>query len=191
MRSDRIGRHDALRNVLFAIAKQAGLNPRMEERSLLPQEGREFERPGDIVIPNWAQGHHGIWDVTVISPLQKYCVKRAAEQSGVELTLRWKSKMAKSYDTCKAKGFEFLPLPVSTMGGWHPEASKAISKLGGALAAHTGKEKSVVVAHLFQRLSVALIKGNGALVLSRVPRFPSPEVDGDLDREEGEEDLAL
>ena len=59
------------------------------------------------------------------------------------------------------------------------------------MAAHTGKEKSVVVAHLFQRLSVALIKGNGALVLSRVPRFPSPEVDGDLDREEGEEDLAL
>ena len=53
MRSERIAWHDSLRNVLFATAKQAGLNPRMEERSLLPQEGREFKRPGNIVIPNW------------------------------------------------------------------------------------------------------------------------------------------
>ena len=67
------------------------------------------------------------------------------------------------------------------MGGWHPLASKAIGRrLGGTLAAHTGKERSVVTAHVFQRLSVALQKGNGSLILSGIPEHPSPEVDGDI-----------
>ena len=75
----------------------------------------------------------------------------------------------------------FYPLPVSTLGGWHKEAAITISRLGGILASATGREKEEVIRHLFQRLSVQLMKGNAALLLSRVPTFASPEVDGDLD----------
>ena len=46
-----------------------------------------------------------------------------------------------------------------------------IGKLGRALARHTGEEEQCTSQHLFQRLSVALMKGNAALFNNRVPDF--------------------
>ena len=58
---------------------------------------------------------------------------------------------------------------------------KIISRIGKALAGHTGKLESEVVSHLFQRLGILLAKGNSALVLSRSPHISSSDLDGDAD----------
>ena len=50
---------------------------------------------------------------------------------------------------------------VSVLGGWHPNTAKELAKVGGVL----GKDRSVVVAHLFQRLGVSLVWGC-------IPKFP-------------------
>ena len=42
-------------------------------------------------------------------------------------------------------------------------------KLGSALARHTGEEESTTVSHLFQQLSIALMKGNASLLNNRNP----------------------
>ena len=79
---------------------------------------------------------------------------------------------------CENEGMAFKPLPVENMGGWHEDALEQIRKLGQALARASGQEEPEVVHHLFQRLSVLLMRGNAALLINRVPAFPDPEVDG-------------
>ena len=59
-------------------------------------------------------------------------------------------------------------------------AAEELRKLARAQARSSGKEEDESVRHLFQRLSVLLVKGNAALLLNRIPSFSLPPVDGDL-----------
>ena len=63
----------------------------------------------------------------------------------------------------------FVPIAVESLGAWHKCAIKEIKKLGSAKARHIGEEESVEVQRLFQKLSVALMRGNCALMNNRVP----------------------
>ena len=74
----------------------------------------------------------------------------------------------------------FVPLPVNVFGEWHPTAVQHLKKLGSALARASCSEESVTINHLFQRLSVLLVKGTISLVLNRLPRDVSPEINGVL-----------
>ena len=73
----------------------------------------------------------------------------------------------------------FLPMPVESSGGWQDLAVEQVKKLATAQARQTGVEEIVAIAHLFQRLSILLHKGNSAL-LNRIPSFPEPQDDGQL-----------
>ena len=55
-----------------------------------------------------------------------------------------------------------------------------MKKLASAQARQTGEERSEVIRHLYQKLSVLLARGNAALLLNRFPTFPSPDIDGVL-----------
>ena len=70
---------------------------------------------------------------------------------------------------------------METLGGWHPRALEALTRLGRQLARHTGGEDSEVLNHLMQRLGILLMKGNSSLLLSRAPDFCDPEIDGVVD----------
>ena len=48
-------------------------------------------------------------------------------------------------------------------------AVQQIKKLGAVLARHKGEDEQVEVRHLFQRLSLLLMRGNATLLLNRVP----------------------
>ena len=69
---------------------------------------------------------------------------------------------------------------VESLGGWHKAAIDEIKKLGSALALHTGEDESITVSHLFQQLSIALMKGNASLLNIRNPcgAFDHDEVVG-------------
>ena len=54
-------------------------------------------------------------------------------------------------------------------GAWHKSAITEVKKLGSALARHTGEEETTTIKHLFQQLSLALVKGNAALLNNRNP----------------------
>ena len=73
----------------------------------------------------------------------------------------------------------FIPLPIETFGGWHPEAEKQIARVGRELARSTaGTDQKTTTNHLFQRLSLTLQKGNAALILSRSTDIHYPDVTG-------------
>ena len=78
------------------------------------------------------------------------------------------------------EGMVFIPMPWETLGGWHDETVAQVKKLASAQARQTGEDRSEVIRHLYQKLSVLLARGNAALLLNRFPTFPSPDIDGVL-----------
>ena len=96
--------------------------------------------------------------------------------------------MTKSHEACERAGYKFVPACVEVLGSWHPVAQDLIKRLGKALAITVGREAEETTRFLFQRLSIALAKGNCGLILSRVPSFAAQEVDGDI---EGGEDHSV
>ena len=167
--------HNKLRDALYETASQAALGPRKEAHALIP--GRN-DKPADVYLPSWAEGKDMALDVTVVSPLQATLVSRAAVEAGHALDHAYDRKFRQAGEDCRAEGIIFQPLPVETLGGWHEKCLPVISKLGKQLARHTGADESEVVSHLYQRLSILLMKGNAALLLSRTPDFPPDFIDG-------------
>ena len=163
---ERIARHNWLRDELYNTAAAACLGPTREGRALLPGEGG---KPADVFIPHWAQGKDAALDVTVVNPLQAAMVNEAAGVAGHALQAAHKRKLDKSWEPCNRQGIVFLPLAVESLGAWHPLAVKEVKKLASAKARHSGDDESIETTRLFQKLSVALQRGNAALFNNRVP----------------------
>ena len=115
-----------------------------------------------------------------MNPLQAALVYRAAYDTnpGHALNYAFDWKMTKHGAACRREGLVFLPMPIESLGGWHEQAVEQVKKIGAALARQTGQEEGEAVGHLFQRLSVLLMRGNAALLLNRIPSFPEPQADG-------------
>ena len=94
---------------------------------------------------------------------------QAAETPGHTFQVAHKRKLDKSWQPCQNQGIVFLPLAVESLGAWHKSAIAEIKKLGSSLARHTGEDETTTVQHLFQQLSIALVKGNAALLNNRNP----------------------
>ena len=105
----------------------------------------------------------------MINPLQAATVAQAAQTPGHALKVAHQRKLDKSWQPCHDQGIVFLPLAVESLGGWHKAAIDEIKKLGSALARHTGEDESITIPHLFQQLSIALMKGNASLLNNRNP----------------------
>ena len=70
---------------------------------------------------------------------------------------------------CQAQGIFFQPLVVETFGGWDSDALKFLKEIGRQDARRWGKDFAMEIKFLFQRLSVALQRGNAALLIERDP----------------------
>ena len=175
-RGERIARHNHLRDALFHSAVTASLAPLREERALLP--GVE-SCPADVLLPHFSRGRHCAIDVCVVSSLQTLLVGRASEEPGYALQHRYEQKWRKYGDACQAEGIVFQPMPIEVLGGWHEAGAKVVKQIGQALARSTGQEESIVIKHLFERLSVLLVRGNSQLVTNRFPH-PESQTDGIL-----------
>ena len=174
---ERIGRHNLLRDALHQTAAAAALAPVKEGRFLLP--GRDA-RPADLLIPRWCGGQDAALDVTVVSALQPAMVAGSATTDNFAVTKAFQRKVAKAGEACRQEGISFVPIAADTLGGWHGVAVEQLKKLGSALAHQRGEDEQLEVRHLFQRLSLLLMKGNAALLVNRIPEddVPDASVDG-------------
>ena len=174
---ERIARHNLLRDALHQTAAAAALGPVKEGRFLLP--GRDA-RPADLLIPRWEGGKDSALDVTVVSALQGAMVAGSAATDGFAVGKAFDRKIAKVGEACRQEGIAFIPVAADTLGGWHKVAVEQIKKLGSVLARHRGEEEQIEVRHLFQRLSLILMRGNASLLVNRVPTDDEfgAEVDG-------------
>ena len=161
---DRIGRHNAVRDALFHVAQAAAFSPTLETGHNLPDSQR---RPGDITIPNWSRGRPAAVDVTVTSPLQISTIANAAREAGVAARRREVAKDTSNLGDCEAAGIEFLPVSVETFGAWGPVALETINAISYRWADHHGESRSRAVNWIYQKLSVAVQRGNATMLLAR------------------------
>jgi hypothetical protein len=81
--------------------------------------------------------------------------------------------MRAAFDACNDVNVTFIPLPVETLSGWHPEAEEQIIRLARNMALHSGSQESHAIKHFFQKLGVLLQRGKAVLFLSRKPNCPT------------------
>ena len=126
----------------------------------------------------WIRGKDVAFDVTVCSPLSLSYVERSAREAASTLHQSFESKHRKHGDHCRRKNVVFFPLPVQTLGGWHPEAAAELKRIGDSLTKRAPGDDKTVIRHFFQRLAVFLQRGNAHLLLSRQPSFPNSRLIG-------------
>ena len=75
----------------------------------------------------------------------------------------------KSWEACNQKGICFIPIAVESLVAWHKSVVAQVKKPRRDMSRHTGEEESQEIAGLFQKLSIARMRGNSALLNNRVP----------------------
>ena len=116
-----------------------------------------------MYIANWTDGRKMALDVSVISPTQDAVLHRAADSAAAAIEMRKSSKIRNHFDNCRAEGITFQPLVVETFGGWDKDAVKILKDIARLDARRWAKNDAIEIKHFFQRLSVALQRGNAAL----------------------------
>ena len=111
-------------------------------------------------------------DVTVISTLQHLTLAGAADTPGHALTAAEERKLVAHLGDCRAWGIQFIPLVAETLGGWSSDAIDTISSIGRLQGQRLGIPPSETTHHLFQRLAIALWRGNATLWVRRQPTLP-------------------
>ena len=127
------------------------------------------------MLPHYAGGRHLAIDVTVVSSLQAALVEGAAREPGHALNHRYREKWLKYGEACQAQAIEFRPACVEVLGGWG-QGEATLRTLGRSLVRVGGHDEGATIRHLFQRLSILLMRGNCQLILSRIPSYPSPVI---------------
>ena len=162
MSSDRIHRHNRVRNLLERICQEGMLSPVMEKKGLLGDVyGR---RPGDVTIPVWRANKGLAIDVAVTSPftssnlqLSEPCESYAA------------SKKHAYYDEdFKGTAFEFAAMVFETTGGVNNEGLEILRQLFRFAAKHQGLQLSVYCGRAWARLSCNIQSSVSQCFLNRV-----------------------
>ena len=104
----------------------------------------------------------------------------AAAKAGAALEKAYTRKLQGTAEACRQQGLAFVPIAMEALGGLHKVTVTQIKMLAAALARHTGQDESEATRHLFQRVSLGLMRGNTAMLTSRGPDgdHPPGEVDG-------------
>ena len=85
------------------------------------------------------------------------------------MTVATNRKMREHANSCQEESIDFIPLAVETLGGWHAEAINHIKAIALAQGSRLGTPPHEASPRLFQRLAVALWRGNSAMWARRAP----------------------
>ena len=126
---DRISRHNAVRDVIFAAAQSAALGPSKEVLGLVPSS---LARPAVVFLPHWYLGRPAALDVHITSPLQEQTIAEAAFTPGHALQAGVQRKLASNLSACRATGTDFIPLVAETFGGLAEDTVSTVSAIARA-----------------------------------------------------------
>ena len=158
----RIRRHDAQVKLLARDLAKAARHPVVEERPV----GRHRERPDMRAL--WRSGGTELFDVTICHPLSQARIRGAVEYPLNLLKAAWTAKVSRYASMLQAAGtgFNLLPVPLSTLGGWHPDAHKALCSVASTIAARGLSTFSRARSILFQRHAALLVTNNALRLIS-------------------------
>ena len=178
----RNGRHHSLRDVLFQLAKDAKLNCISEPDNLfITQTYIKNNKPcglrPDLLacdVPFDTKEGKSVFykdvilDVSVTYPCSETATKiyKSGEVKGASASKIYEKKMDK-YTEAAGQQYRVMPIIFETFGFLHPSSEGFIRHLVGIAAEHSLTPKSVLHNYWFRRFSVALVRANVRLLMSK------------------------
>ena len=114
------------------------------------------KRPGGVTLLPWAKGKPLAWDVTVPDTYADSHLADTATTAAAAADKAASNKVAKYRQI--ANSHIFVPVVIDTAGTWNHQAVELVQELGRRMTAVTGDTRQAT--YLFQRMSVALQRGN-------------------------------
>ena len=110
-------RHNLVRNVLFSVAKEAGLFPSLEPPNLIPDQNL---RPADVMLPGFHDhGRSLCVDVTIVGVVS--LIHPTTMQSVAD------RKNSLYLDLCRQHHLDFTPFVMDSYGSFHSSASNLLN----------------------------------------------------------------
>ena len=92
-----------------------------------------------------------------------------AREVGAALAGAERKKFRDHGAQCKAVGMRFVPLAFHTISGASATSHKEIKSIAGAMARSNREDPSQIIAFTFQKVAMAIQKGNAACLAARMP----------------------
>ena len=134
----------------------------VEERPL----GRHRERPDIRALGR--TGGTDLFDVTICHPLSQARIRDAVQNPLNILKAAWAGKVSRYAAIVQEAGrsVQLFPVPLSTLGGWHPDAHRALCSVATIIAARGMSTFSSAKSILFQRHAALLVTNNALCLMS-------------------------
>jgi len=158
----RFSRHSALNDVIKRALSSAGVPAILEPPGLCRADGK---RPDGLSLIPWSCGKSLLWDATCVDTVAVSHMPKTSSSAGAAAESMANKKMAKY--ACFRGQYHFVPVAVETLGAWSKDALDFLKSVGRRIEEHTGKKRSTVF--LFQRISMAIQRGNAISVLGTLP----------------------
>ena len=159
-------RHHCRRDEVFDLCRHAHLSVSVERGHGLTRD-LAHTRPADILIAGWDRGKPVALDLTITSPLCSAILSESCHQAGAAALAAEARKLHSNGPKCQELGWSCIPLAVETYGNWGKEAHDTFSRLASYLAIHQSSPKSAVVAEIYGRLNIALVRSIARAILAR------------------------
>ena len=160
----RHSRHASVNDILHRALTAAKIPSRLEPSGLSSTDG---SRPDGMTIVPWRSGRPLVWDATCM-PRDTLAVSyrsRATCGAGRVAALAEEKKSDKFSHL--SSQYHFVTVAIETFGAMGPAAASLIKELGSRGSHETGEEKFAL--YLYQRLSMAVQRGNAASVIGLIP----------------------
>ena len=150
--------HAELNQIIYRSLISARIPSRLEPSDIYRSDGR---RPDGVTIVPWERGKALVWDATCPDTLASSYSVRASREAGAVASYA-ENRKDDIYANLNLNHI-FVPVVVETLGACGPKTLRFLTDLGHRLRSVTGEMNSCN--YLFQRISVAIQKGNTASIL--------------------------
>ena len=162
----RYPRHEEINSIFSKALSTAGISAIVKPPGISRKDGKWTD--GLTLFP-WKQGKSLIWDATCVDTLAKSYLNFSATTAGTAADRAEALKIRKYALLCDR--YVFMPLGFETIGAWGSHAVKFIHDLGRKIKIRTLEPRST--SYLFQRISIAIQRGNTASIMGVVPATKS------------------
>ena len=169
-------RHTVLNDTVRRALLSAGIPSLTEPIGVDRGDGK---RPDGITLYPFSKGMSLAWDATCVNTFAESHVLSAATSAGAAAREAEDNKRKKYVDL--QRRFHFEPLAFETTGACGPSTKLFVRDLGARITSTSGDRRET--AWLWQRLALAIVRGNAASVLlttdsDDLPRIKSVAHDG-------------
>lgn len=159
----KIARHEEVNDIIKRSLATARCPAQREPHLSRPNDPQK--RPDGVTLLPWKDGKQVVWDYTCAATLASTYLHYSTRESGGAASFRESQKIIKYRGL--AHCYSFVPIGSETLGSWGKCALKFLKELGDKLISATKDQRAK--SFLFQRLSVAIQRGNACCVLGTSP----------------------